>query len=162
MIAGDGEGSACLDGRNGDGPRRRWCQRSMGRDGNGARRLGPGGNGRNGDGARRLGPGCNGRDGEGSACLDGRDGDGPRWRWCQRSMGRDGDGAQRLGPGGDGRDSDGARRLKRSSLAGEADEADGDIELDGARLMRPMMLKRPSPAGEADEAEEAITGVTIE
>jgi hypothetical protein len=41
-------------------------------------------------------------------------------------------------------------------------EADGDIEPDGARLMRSMMLKRPSPAGEADEAEEAVTGVTIE
>ncbi len=39
-------------------------------------------------------------------------------------------------------------------------EADGEIEPDGARLMRPMMLKRPSPAGKADEAEEAITGVT--
>ncbi len=41
-------------------------------------------------------------------------------------------------------------------------EADGDIEPDGARLMRPMMMKRPSPAGEADEAEEAVTGMTIE
>jgi hypothetical protein len=39
-------------------------------------------------------------------------------------------------------------------------EADGKIEPNGARLMRPMMLKRPSPAGEADEAEEAVTGVT--
>ncbi len=56
----------------------------------------------------------------------------------------------------------GWRRLKRPSPAGKADEADGDIEPDGARLMRPMMLKRPSPAGEADEAEEAVTGVTIE
>ncbi len=53
-------------------------------------------------------------------------------------------------------------RLKRPSPAGNADEADGDIEPDGARLMRLMMLKRPSPAGKANEAEEAVTGVTIE
>ncbi len=53
-------------------------------------------------------------------------------------------------------------RLKRPSPAGKANEADGDCEPNGARLMRPMMLKRPSPASKADEAEEAVTGVTIE
>jgi hypothetical protein len=53
-------------------------------------------------------------------------------------------------------------RLKRLSPAGKADEANEDIEPNGARLMRLMMLKRPSPADEADEAEEAVTGVMIE
>jgi hypothetical protein len=50
-------------------------------------------------------------------------------------------------------------RLKRPSTAGKANEADGAIAVNGARLMRPMRLKRPSPANEANDSR--IVGLAI-
>ncbi len=81
-----------------DGARWQWCQHLMGRDGDGTRRLGPGGDGRNGDGRACLveALGLMGRDSDGARRL-GPDGNGARRGWCRlpQSSGRVDDGARR-------------------------------------------------------------------
>jgi hypothetical protein len=104
----------------------------MGRDGNGARRLGPDGDGANGNGAdclKAVGAQTMGHVGDGAnrliagATALGCVGDGASARWGATAMERDSDGARQLGPGGDGHNGDGHEGDGAQQLGPDGNEA---------------------------------------